>query len=125
LSRGYRPARWFFRPADLVLYAAVAGLAFLLARGGGDAGRLLVHSPAGEFELPLGSDTVLVVDGLLGGVEVVIESGRARIAESPCLGRYCVMTGWISSGGETTVCLPSGVWLTCLADGRQPDAVSR
>lgn len=125
MSRGYRPARWFFRPADLAVYAVLAGLAVLLAGGGGRAGRLLVHTPAGEFELPLGRDTVLSVEGMIGDVEVEIDAGRARIAGSPCPGQHCVRTGWISAGGETTACLPSGVWLTCLAEGRQPDAVSR
>lgn len=116
----------FFRPLDLLLYAALLALPLLLLLHGGEDGpeTLLVHSPAGESRIALGHDTLFAVEGLLGPLSIRIESGRAMIESSPCTGRQCVRRGWMGSAGDCAVCLPSGVWIRLESDGPAPDAVT-
>ncbi len=114
----------FFRPGDAVLVAAVLVVAILLMdRGEGPARDMTVGTPGGGFTVSLDRDTVFTVEGRLGGVRVEVLEGSARVADSPCPGRYCVRQGWIGSPGETAVCAPSAVWLR-IEGGDAPDAVT-
>jgi hypothetical protein len=115
----------FFKPFDLAIYAILAAcLVLLLGHGGGDTSTVRVHGPSQETILDLSRDTLLTVRGALGPVTVLVDSGRARIAESPCPGRQCMDRGWIEEAGETSVCIPSGVWIICESDAPGPDAVT-
>lgn len=124
-----RPDHPFFRPLDLVVYALVAAVAAvsLLGGRGGSPSELLVHDENGERLVPLGRDTLLELEGGLGSVSVRIEAGRARIESSPCPGQQCVRRGWLERAGESSACLPSGVWIEVEpAPGAiAPDAVTR
>jgi hypothetical protein len=102
-----------------VLVAAV----LLLDHGEGRAREMSVGTPGGEFTVSLDRDTVFTVEGRLGSVRIEVLEGRARVADSPCPGHYCVRQGWIGSPGETAVCAPSAVWLR-IRGGTAPDAVS-
>ena len=73
------------------------------------------------IELP--ADTVLLLPGRLGPVEIEVSGRRTRVSDSPCPGRYCVMQSWISDPGQIVVCAPSGVWVR-LEGEDAPDAVS-
>jgi hypothetical protein len=115
----------FFKPFDLAIYAILAAcLVLLLGRRGGDTSTVRVHGPSQEMVLDLSRDTLVAVRGVLGPVTVLVDSGRARIAESPCPGRQCIDRGWIEAAGETSVCIPSGVWIICESDAPGPDAVT-
>lgn len=115
-----------FRPADLVIYAILAAVTAALAVGDPvSASGLVVHAPGGQAAFDLDRDTTLIVEGTLGPVTIEISDGRARIASSPCQGRQCLETGWLSGAGECSACMPSEVWISVEGgpDGA-PDAVT-
>ena len=42
-----------------------------------------------------------------GSLTVTAESGKVCISASDCRDQICVRTGWLSSAGQTAVCLPN------------------
>lgn len=52
------------------------------------------------------------VRGSRGETRVDIEAGRARVVDSPCDDRICLLAGWLERVGDTTACLPNGVVVT-------------
>lgn len=59
----------------------------------------------------LSDDTVLsfLVMGKLGNEKVEINGKKVRIVESPCPDQVCVKQGWISSPGQSIICVPGNI----------------
>ncbi len=118
-----------FRPADLTIPLFLVLVFLILGLGGSSdpPGDRFLEVHAGEITmtLPMVSDSVLLVEGNLGLMEIELQGGRARIASSPCPGQDCVRQGWLTRPGDMSVCVPSGVFIVVSCDGRSaPDAVS-
>jgi len=64
------------------------------------------------------------VDGLKGVSRLRIADGQIRFVDSPCQGRYCIHTGWLSSTGQVAACLPNGVVVEILGGERVYDAIN-
>lgn len=60
---------------------------------------------------PLGSDITVWLRGPLGSTELRIESGEARIADSPCPDKLCIDMGRINAPGHWIACLPNRVFI--------------
>ncbi len=126
------PARWW-APGDIVLVLAVAALCtFLIAQsvaGTGTGSGLRVRVTSGGKEalsLPLDEDTgELSVSGFEGESHLEIRGGRARMVDSACPDKLCVRTGWISSPGESIVCLPNRVVIEIVSGDGGPDVVNQ
>ena len=124
--------RWW-APGDIVLALAVMALSvFLIAQGvagAGAASRLEVRVSAGGHEvmtLPLHEDAgELTVEGWGGESRLEVRGGRARMLDSACPDRLCVKMGWISSPGESVVCLPNRVVIEIVSADGGPDVVNR
>ncbi|MBN1151087.1 NusG domain II-containing protein [candidate division WOR-3 bacterium] len=85
----------------------------------------VVETAQGEnVSVPLSKDTSFSVEGRIGRSEIQIESGRARIASSPCPKQICVKRGWISRTWESATCLPNGVWLSIEGEKQDIDATT-
>ncbi|MDD2207501.1 MAG: NusG domain II-containing protein [Aminobacterium sp.] len=56
---------------------------------------------------------------------IQIEPGKIRFKEANCPHQQCVKTGWISTPGETAVCLPFKLSITITGQSNGPDAVSQ
>ncbi|MDA1107577.1 MAG: NusG domain II-containing protein [Proteobacteria bacterium] len=116
------------RADAVVLVAALALLAFLYIKFWGDAtrgeqARILVGGK--EFSvISLHQDQHLNIPGALGVSVLEIHAGRIRFADSPCHGKQCVHTGWITLGGEVAACLPNRISVQVI--GREPrfDAIN-
>lgn len=109
------PERYrLFRPTDLLLALVLVPLVLCLrSPSAGEGGSAAIHLPDGSrISVDLTRDTTLTVEGSLGVLEIAVEGGRIRIASSPCPGQDCVRCGAIDLPGETTACLPSGVFVT-------------
>ena len=52
---------------------------------------------------------VAVQSMVVNGVEIEIDGGRARVADSPCRDKLCVHAGWLERPGDIAVCLPQRV----------------
>jgi len=60
----------------------------------GVSGSSIIRIPAGD-----GSEATIEV----------LETGKARVTDSPCPDKTCVRTGWISRPGQAIVCLPNRI----------------
>ena len=49
---------------------------------------------------------IFTLQGKNGPFTVEVNGGSVRIVESSCPDKYCVKRGWISSAGETIICVP-------------------
>ncbi|OPL19507.1 MAG: hypothetical protein AVO35_10110 [Candidatus Aegiribacteria sp. MLS_C] len=124
-----RPYRCF-RPADLAIPVFVLVVVLIQGSPGtppvtGDHPLLEVHSGDSTILHPMGTDTVLLVPGNLGPLQVQVAGSRARVLSSPCAGQDCVRRGWLEDAGDMSVCVPSGVYIVLTHGGDPPlDAVS-
>jgi len=112
----------------LILIAAIALLPGLFFRFWGD------HGPASavrisangqrDITLPLSVERRLRVSGPLGDSVIEIHDGRVRFVSSPCRGKQCVHSGWLSHSGELAACLPNGVMVSVIGRERRFDSIN-
>lgn len=117
------------RPADALVVALAALLVgaswAALWTGGGPAHTVQVAAPGEQVQrAALVEDTVLEVRGHLGDSRIEIRDGRVRFVDSPCVGRYCVHSGWLSRSGQVAACLPNGVIIEVTGGAPEFDAVT-
>lgn len=117
------------RPADAVvvgLAAALVGASWAaLWSGGGPAEFVQVAAPGQpEQRHELAADATFSVRGRLGDSRLEIRDGQVRFIDSPCVGRQCIHTGWLSRSGQVAACLPNGVVIEVAGGEREFDAIS-
>ena len=64
------------------------------------------------MELPLNEDRSLVLGEGAHTNTLIIEGGKARVAEASCPDRICVRQGAVQYAGESIVCLPHKLVIT-------------
>jgi len=117
--------------ADRIVVAIVAALALAawplaaLAGASGRADIAVVTGPKGVTELRLDAPGRYAVEGLRGTVELVVEDGTVRAAESSCPDKLCVGQGRMHTPGSAIVCVPNSVTVRIGGGGDAPDAVVR
>jgi hypothetical protein len=72
----------------------------------------------------LQTDRMLHVAGPLGESVIEIRDGRTRFFSSPCKSQACVHSGWLSSTGEFSACLPNRISLTLSGQHQHFDAIN-
>jgi len=77
-----------------------------------------------DLWLALGADREVVIEGVLGPTELEIRDGRIRFRRAPCLGKLCIHSGWLASGGDFATCLPNGVAVQVVGKGTGFDAIN-
>lgn len=110
-----RPARPFYRRADVLvivalLAAAVLWLALSMGRG---AGLVATVSTAGDEPQPMQSirldrDGEYHIEGALP-VTLEVADGAIRFVNSVCPDHVCENTGWLRYEGDWALCAPAGV----------------
>ena len=90
---------------------------------GGDTVEIRVENRT-PIRVPLNKDTRITVSGRLGPTTIEIHNGRARFVSAPCPGKYCVLSGWHSHGGDVAACLPNQVSLDIASLRRAYDAIN-
>lgn len=117
------------RPADLLILAIAAAAvgasygAFWSDRSAGDRAVISVGHEV-VTRLPLSVEGRFPIDGIAGESVLEVRDGRVRFVESPCPGRYCIHTGWISLTGQVAACLPNGVVVEVEGGVREFDAIN-
>lgn len=107
-------ARKLWRMADLALIAAVLAAAVatagifwfpavgdavaVIAVGGEEVGRVRLSGVTAGYDLPLHTDPQVLLR---------VEPGRICFQNAGCPDQICVNTGWLTSPGQTAVCLPA------------------
>ena len=77
-----------------------------------------------DISLPLSGNRRLSVHGPLGDSVIEIHDGRVRFVSSPCRGKQCVHSGWLSHSGELAACLPNGIMVSVIGRDRQFDSIN-
>lgn len=107
-------ARKLWRMADLALIVVVIAAAVttavllwfptggdavaVIAVGGEEVGRVRLSGVTAGYDLPLHTDPQVILR---------VEPGRVRFQKAGCPDQICVNTGWLTSPGQTAVCLPA------------------
>jgi len=79
------------------------------------AGREVWHADLSDDSLP--QTYRAPVPG--GSLTVLAEKGRVRVAESDCPDQVCVNSGWLTSAGQSAVCIPNRAVLTVRTAGAE------
>ena len=74
--------------------------------------------------LPLDVPRTVRVPGRIGTSVIQIANQRARFVSSPCRGKICIHTGWLSRSGEVAVCLPNTVSVTLIGSRQEFDSIN-
>ena len=106
ISKMLTPADW------VVLLLVIALLPLLYIRYWGDQGPAtavrISASGQPDITLPLTSERRISV----------------RFVSSPCRGKQCVHSGWLSHSGEVAACLPNGIMVSVIGRNRQFDSIN-
>ncbi len=117
-----------FRRADgiVLAVAVVAALLWLwLSLAGGNAGTaVVVETPTATATYPLDKPAAFQVKGNDGIVlDVKIEEGGVQVINSTCPDHIC-MSGVLSRGGQSAVCVPAGISLRVVGGTDAVDGVT-
>lgn len=77
----------------------------------GDRARVTVSGDDRVLRFELEPARQVRLAGPLGVSVLEIGGGRARFLDSPCPGKYCIHSGWLSRSGDYAACLPNGIGL--------------
>jgi hypothetical protein len=77
-----------------------------------------------DITLPLSSERRFSIHGPLGDSVIEIHDGRVRFISSPCRGKQCVHSGWLSHSGELAACLPNGIMVSVMGRERRFDSIN-
>ena len=100
-----------FLVAILLLLGGALALFLRLTRQAGGTVAVQIDGKV-VMELPLSEDTRIVLGGGAHTNTLVIEGGKARVAEASCPDRICVRKGAVQYAGESIVCLPHKLVVT-------------
>ena len=117
------------KKGDILIIAAIAALsvavffALLLFYGPGRTGETVEARFENEtiFTAPLGSS---LRKSFHGKISIEIDNGRARVSAADCPDQFCVRSGWISSPGQSIVCLPNRLTVRVLGADSAVDLVT-
>ena len=114
--RSYRPLDYgiFFIAVTVVAATAV----FVYA---GSVENLYVTISANNqlWQFPLETTETLAVSGPLGTTKIAIKDGLARIVDSPCENKTCIIQGAVHKPGQFVACLPNAVIVTVEGSNKQ------
>ena len=109
--------------AALLALVAVFGACFLFSRAEGDTVTVTVDGKLfGEYSLS--EDRTVEIRAGEGFNLLIIEGGKARVAEASCPDGVCRAHNPISRDGESIICLPNKVVVTVgKSGGDAPDII--
>jgi hypothetical protein len=87
---------------------------------------VLIKAGNGSVQrVSLRMDRMVNIEAEKGKVVIEVKDGKVRVAESSCVQKICVNTGWISRPGQNIICLPNKVLVTIEGkENSKTDAVS-
>lgn len=117
----------FFKRGDILsliclLLAALAFYAFANDTDASQGARFAEIKVDGTVRkiLPLERDTVYTLPER-PDVRIAVSHGAAAFTHSNCPDKICVRSGFLSSSGQSAVCLPNKVVLRIMANGSSND----
>jgi hypothetical protein len=75
------------------------------------ASQVSIEAEGRTWIYPLDTDRSVDASGPIGVTRILIESGQARIVDSPCPDKLCVHMGNLSKPGQWAACMPNRVFV--------------
>lgn len=97
--------------ALIVSILTVAAVSVFAFGDRSDPDAVSIETDDARFLYPLDQDRVVTVGGPIGDTLVEIRGNRARVIESPCRDKICILTGHLDATGAWTACLPNRVFV--------------
>lgn len=100
---------------------------WLVIYGTKDDGERVVITLGGEIiqEMPLNVDASFLAGSKEGDYNlVVVEAGKAYVAEANCANQICKNSQSISKSGEVITCIPHRLVVTIVSPKKEVDAVA-
>lgn len=92
-------------------------------QGPGDTAHLVVPGQP-EQVIDLHKEHRYVIAGPLGDNVIEVQNGKIRFAQSPCSGKQCIHSGWLSEAGDFAACLPNRVSLVVAGTETRYDTIN-
>lgn len=113
------------RIAILFAAALLPLLYVTLWQAGTPATQVTIHDHQDTLTIArLDQDQTLRVPGKLGDSVLQIAQGKIRFVQSPCTGKFCIHSGWLTHSGEVMACLPNGVLVELGGGPRKFDSIN-
>lgn len=109
---------------SVLMCALIMAVSFLFADRGDVSTVVISVDGKTEAQLDLDHDETYTVSNNGHTNVIEISNGRVRMLDADCKDRVCVNQGWISTQGETIVCLPGRVTVTLKNTQQEIDAVA-
>ena len=115
-------------PADkLVMALSLVLLIFLYGNywSGGQArqAEVLVGGKK-QYLLDLSENKTVEIQGKLGKSVIEVKNGKIHFLDSPCSGKVCIHSGWVSQVNSFIACLPNGVSLHLSGPNARFDSIN-
>ncbi len=68
-----------------------------------------IKTPYKIIKIKLPTNKKIAIKGEIGYLIIQIKNKKVRVIKSSCPLKICVKTGWISSQGESIICVPNKV----------------
>lgn len=118
-----------FTRADLVITLlaglGVGGLYPLNwgAHGLGETAHIFIPGQPEQI-VDLGEEHRYIIAGPLGDNVLEVRDGKIRFVQSPCSGKQCIHSGWLSESGDFAACLPNRVSLMVAGKEQRYDTIN-
>ena len=84
----------------------------------------IVNHTQDKIVARLDKDQIVHVHGKLGNSILQVAQGQVRFIQSPCTGKFCIHSGWLTHSGEVMACLPNGVLVEMTGGERKFDSIN-
>lgn len=91
--------------------------------GHSDTAHLLAPGQPEQI-IELDQEQQYVIAGPLGDNVIEVRDGKIRFARSPCSGKQCIHSGWLSEAGDFAACLPNRVSLVIASKEQHYDTIN-
>lgn len=113
-----------FKPLDGVLLLIILAIALMWSQcdkiENTEPESLRIITSDTDDTLTLFRDTLITLDQLT----IEIRNKCAAVTHSDCHTQQCVHTGFITTPGQMSACMPNGVWIEILGSEKTTDVIS-
>ncbi len=101
-----------------VLLVSIAAI-FIMNRSGGGSRTAVISCGDVRHELSLDKDGLFCFDGI--DAEFEVRDGKIRVTKVSCPDKICEKTGYISSSGQSIICVPNKITVAVVGSDESVD----
>ena len=101
----------------IIVFLAAASISYAILNFNKTGGKTADIYVRGDFyeSIPLDEDTIYT-PAAVPSVKIQVKDGKIGFIESDCPDKVCIHTGFLSTEGQTAVCLPNAVSVVVRGD---------